>query len=106
MDRSIADALLNGGAEAVVGYINNVYSVYSRSMLWAMVNRMLGGDTVQQAMEFALDRYGENDIVWYTGQGGRRPHAAASYPVLSGDENARLRAVSAAQSVETLQQAA
>ena len=106
VDTSIADALLNGGAEAVVGYLNNVYSVYSRSMLWAMVNRMLGGDTVQQAMEFALDRYGENDIVWYTAQGGRRPHAAASYPVLSGDTEARLKAVQAAQTTQTVQQAA
>ena len=34
--------------------------------------------------------YGENDIIWYTEQGGRRPHAAAACLVLYGDENARL----------------
>ena len=30
------------------------------------------------------------DIIWYTEQGGRRPHAAAACLVLYGDENARL----------------
>lgn len=37
----MAVALLSGGAACVVGYVNNVYTVYSRSMLWATVNRLL-----------------------------------------------------------------
>lgn len=90
VDNSLADALLNGGAKAVVGYINNVYSVYSRSMMWTMVNRMLSGDTIQEAMEFGQDRYGENDIVWYNAQGGRKPHAMASYPIIRGQKDARM----------------
>ena len=104
LDTSMADALLAGGAKAVAGYVNNVYSVYSRSMLWATVNRLLAGDTVREAVDFGLNLYGADDIIWYNNQGGRRPHAVASFPVLSGDQNARLRAVQAA--ADSTQQAA
>ena len=102
VNTSIAEALLAGGASAVVGYVNNVYSVYSRSMLWATVNRMLEGDTVQQAVDFGLNLYGSDDIVWYNAQGGRRPHAVASYPIICGQQNAKLPALETAE----LQQAA
>ena len=90
MDRSMVDALLSGGASVVVGYVNNVYSVYSRSMMWQMVNRLLHGDTISQAVQYGLDRYGKNDIIWYNAQGGRKPHAVASYPIISGNHSARL----------------
>lgn len=104
LDTSMADALLSGGAACVVGYVNNVYTVYSRSMLWATVNRLLAGDTVRKAVDFGLNLYGADDIIWYNNQGGRRPHAVASFPVLSGNQNARLRAVQAA--ADSTQQAA
>ena len=91
VNSSMADGLLAGGAKAVMGYVNNVYAVYSRSVLWATVNRMIEGETLDEAVRYAKDVYGEDDIVWYTNQQtGRRPHAMASYPVLSGDSNARL----------------
>ena len=35
VDTALSDGLLSGGAKAVAGFVNNVYSVYSRSMLWA-----------------------------------------------------------------------
>ena len=82
--------LLAGGAKAVMGYVNNVYSVYSRSMLWAAVNRMIEGETLEQAVDYAKSIYGTDDIIWYNEQGGRRPHAAASYAMLSGDRSAAL----------------
>ena len=104
LDTSMADALLSGGVACVVGYVNNVYTVYSRSMLWATVNRLLAGDTVREAVDFGLNLYGADDIIWYNNQGGRRPHAVASFPVLSGDQDARLRAVQAA--ADSTQQAA
>ena len=100
----MADGLLAGGAKAVMGYVNNVYSVYSRSMLWATVNRMIEGETLEQAVDYAKSIYGTDDIIWYNNQGGRRPHAVASFPVLSGDQDARLRAVQAA--ADSTQQAA
>lgn len=90
VDTSMADGLLAGGAKAVMGYVNNVYSVYSRSMLWAAVNRMIEGETLEQAVDYAKSIYGTDDIIWYNEQGGRRPHAAASYAMLSGDRSATL----------------
>lgn len=90
VDTSMADGLLAGGAKAVMGYVNNVYSVYSRSMLWAAVNRMIEGKTLEQAVDYAKSIYGTDDIIWYNEQGGRRSHAAASYAMLSGDRSAAL----------------
>ena len=90
VDTSMADGLLAGGAKAVMGYVNNVYSVYSRSMLWAVVNRMIEGETLEQAVDYAKSIYGTDDIIWYNEQGGRRSHAAASYAMLSGDRSAAL----------------
>ena len=90
VDTSIVDALLAGGAKAVAGYVNNVYSVYSRSMLWAMVNRMIEGETLEEAANYAKEIYGTDDIIWYNAQGGRKPHASASYLILSGDRAAML----------------
>lgn len=90
VDSSIADALLANGAEAVVGYVNNVYAVYSRSMMWATVNSLTEGSTLGQAVDHAMGLYGSNDIQWYTSQGGRKPHAAASYPIISGSHDYQL----------------
>ena len=73
-------------------------------MLWDMVNRMIAGDTLEQAAEDAKETYGTDDIIWYSSQGGRRPHAAASYLMLSGDHTVRLPGVSAEAPAE--QQAA
>ena len=90
IDPSMANALLAGGARAVVGYVNNVYTVYSRSMLWDTVNHLILGQPIEQAVAHAKDTYGENDLVWYTSQGGQRPHAAAAYTMLLGDASAQL----------------
>lgn len=89
-DSSMADALLAGGASAVVGYTNNVYTVYSRSMLWDMVNQMILGQPVGTALEHAMETYGENDLVWYRAQGGRRPHTSAAYATVYGNADATL----------------
>ena len=90
VDTAMADGLLAGGAKAVMGYVNNVYSVYSRSMLWAMVNRMIEGETLEAAANYAKEVYGTDDILWYNAQGGKRPHASAAYLVLSGGRSATL----------------
>lgn len=90
VDISMADALLAGGAKAVAGYVNNVYTVYSRSMLWDTVNQLILGQTLEEAVQHAQDTYGSDDLVWYNAQGGRRPHAAAAYLRLFGDAEVRL----------------
>lgn len=95
-DISMAEALLAGGASAVFGYVNNVYTVYSRSVMWDMVNRLILGRTVRQAFDHAMRAYGSDDLVWYLSRGGRKPHAKAAYAVLLGNENASLYSAGAA----------
>ena len=90
IDTSMADALLAGGAKAVAGYVNNVYTVYSRSMLWETVNHLILGQTLQEAVQASMDTYGADDLIWYNAQGGKRPHAAAAYLQLFGDTGVRL----------------
>ena len=90
IDTSMADALIAGGAKGVIGYVNNVYTVYSRSMLWDTVNHLILGQTLEASLQHASDTYGANDLIWYTSQGGKRPHAAAAYPLLFGDFSATL----------------
>ena len=46
--------------------------------------------TLEQAVDYAKSIYGSDDIIWYNQQGGRRPHAAAAYAVLSGSRSAML----------------
>ena len=106
VDISMADALLNGGAQAVVGYVNNVYTVYSRSMLWDTVNHLILGQTLEQALEHAKSSYGDDDLIWYNAQGGKRPHAAAAYALLLGDASAALPISGQTDDELTLQQAA
>ena len=106
LDTSMADALLAGGAKAVAGYVNNVYTVYSRSMLWDTVNHLILGQTLQESVQHSMDTYGADDLVWYNAQGGKRPHAAAAYPLLFGDVGARLIEPNAAPLPQDVQQAA
>lgn len=105
-DLSFAQALLDGGASTVVGYINNVYAMYSRNVLWAMTNLMINGCTVQEAMDTALELYGTDDLIWYHAQGGKRPHALASYPILCGQPDATLMEAVSAAEFAALEQAA
>ena len=106
LDTSMADALLAGGAKAVAGYVNNVYTVYSRSMLWDTVNHLILGQTLQESVQHSMDTYGADDLVWYNAQGGKRPHAAAAYPLLFGDVGVRLIEPNAAPVPQVVQQAA
>ena len=49
---------------------------------------------------------GQDDLVWYNAQGGKRPHAAAAYPLLFGDVGVRLIEPNAAPAPQVVQQAA
>ena len=106
IDLSMANALLAGGASAVVGYVNNVYTVYSRSMLWDTVNHLILGQSIGQAVAHAQATYGTDDLVWYTAQGGKRPHAAAAYTMLLGDADAALPIIEEPADETPVQQAA
>ena len=50
LDLSMSNALLDAGARTVVGFVNNVYAVYSRNMLWGTVNQLIMGQNILQAV--------------------------------------------------------
>ena len=90
LDLSMSNALLDAGARAVVGFVNNVYAVYSRSMLWGTVNQLIMGKNILQAVAAAAAAYGPDDIYWYLSQGGAKPHRYAAFALVHGDDTATL----------------
>ena len=78
------------GARAVVGFVNNVYAVYSRNMLWGTVNQLIMGQNILQAVDAAAATYGPDDIYWYLSQGGTKPHRYAAFALVHGDDTATL----------------
>ena len=90
LDLSMSNALLDAGARAVVGFVNNVYAVYSRSMLWGTVNQLIMGKNILQAVDAAAAAYGPDDIYWYLSQGGTKPHRYAAFALVHGDDTATL----------------
>lgn len=90
LDLSMSNALLDAGARAVVGFVNNVYAVYSRSMLWGAVNQLIMGKNILQAVDAAAAAYGPDDIYWYLSQGGAKPHRYAAFALVHGDDTATL----------------
>ena len=90
LDLSMSNALLDAGARAVVGFVNNVYAVYSRSMLWGTVNQLIMGKNILQAVDAAAAAYGPDDIYWYLSQGGTQPHRYAAFALVHGDDTAVL----------------
>ena len=90
VDLSMSNALLDGGASAVVGFVNNVYAIYSRNMLWGTVNQLIMGKNILQAVDAAAATYGPDDIYWYLSQGGTSPHRYASFALVHGNDTATL----------------
>ena len=74
----------------MVGFVNNVYAVYSRSMLWGTVNQLIMGKNILQAVDAAAAAYGPDDIYWYLSQGGAKPHRYAAFALVHGDDTATL----------------
>jgi hypothetical protein len=89
-DYTLASPFLSAGAKAVIGFRNTVYSTYSRNVMWDTVNQLIYGDTVQEALAHATQRYGSDDVVWYSSLTTRTPHALAAYPLYVGDGDAWL----------------
>lgn len=90
LDLSMSNALLDAGARTVVGFVNNVYAVYSRNMLWGTVNQLIMGQNILQAVDAAAATYGPDDIYWYLSQGGTKPHRYAAFALVHGDDTATL----------------
>jgi hypothetical protein len=89
-DYTLASAFLSAGASSVLGFRNTVYSTYSRNVMWDTVNQLIYGYTVQESLAHATQRYGSDDVVWYSSLTTRTPHALAAYPLYVGNGDAWL----------------
>ena len=90
VDLAMSKALLEGGASAVVGFVNNVYTIYSRNILWGTVNQLIMGKNILQAVDSAAATYGPDDIYWYLSQGGTSPHRYSAFVLVHGNDQATL----------------
>lgn len=93
VDTSMADALVNCGAEAVVGFHNSVYAVYSRELMASYVNALINGKTTGEAFAEAKAAWGNDHKIWYEsvyGTGSYDNTEPVAYPILTGDDTARL----------------
>ena len=83
-DSKLSDALLNRGAESVVGFINSVYTEYGNNILTTYVNCLCEGDIAYVALSRAKEEHGEDDSSY----GNKR--SPLSYPIFKGDTGACL----------------
>ncbi len=61
---TLVDAIREAGANAVVAYSETVYTFYGTAMLEDIVNSLLEGKTIDQAVSYAKEENGANDLVW------------------------------------------
>ena len=66
----LVKAFADAGAAAVLGHTNTVYTAYDADMLDAFMYRLLQGDTVGTALDFAKSVWGVDDITYATVQTG------------------------------------
>ena len=79
-------------ASAVIGYDNTVYSYYAMGCAETLVEKLLGGSTVEEALVAAEEQWGYSDNEWYEADyDGEDPkEAETACPVLSGEVSAGL----------------
>ncbi len=88
--RDWADVLLSKSAKAMVAFHNSVYIFYGYDLFDAMIDELADGRTISEALETARAVHGTDDVVWGNAQNFANVHSPAAYPILSGDEDARL----------------
>ncbi len=81
-DVSMAGALANASAEAVIGYYNSVGANYSRNTMATTLEQMFDGETVSDALAYAIGVHGENDN-WQDASQDKY----YSYPLYMGNED-------------------
>ena len=92
VDSGMADAFINAGAEAVVGFHDSVFVDYSDEFLLSFFNLMLDGSTAGEAYDDCIDLLGSNDRE-YAENIGVDPDfygLLGAYPIIVGDEDAIL----------------
>ncbi len=96
-DDTFASALVNDcQAEAVVGFYNTVNAVYSRNMMTHYFERLLMGQTAEEAFTYAREMCGYDDfsyqiptfLEYLTGKGFPEETIVRSVPYLTGNGSA------------------
>lgn len=64
----LVDSLCSAGANTVYAYSDTVYQAYDCVMSDAIVNRLIAGDNVDEALDAAKLAYGADDLVWGAAQ--------------------------------------
>ncbi len=92
VDSGMADAFIDAGAEAVVGFHDSVFVDYSDEFLLSFFSLMLDGSTAGDAYDDCIEILGSDDIE-YAESVGIDPELyglLGAYPILAGDEDAIL----------------
>lgn len=85
-----ANAFINNGAKAVMGYYNSVGADYSRDFIKECIDNLILGDTIGEAFNKAIKEHGEDDKLPEKDKGKSFYQPKAATPNLRGDKNARL----------------
>jgi hypothetical protein len=79
-NNSLANAYISKGAAAVVGFTDYVASSYAKNTTTTIIEELLNGKTLKEAIDEAITKYGSND--------GDKDHPA--YLVMTGNSNITL----------------
>lgn len=85
IDTTFADSLSQLSAGTIIGYHNSVEMHYSRNVMKETIDNLLQGDVVKEALQKAIDIYGEND-----GYEDESRDKYKAYPIITGNQNIRL----------------
>lgn len=92
-DKALVNSILDAGADSVVAYSNTVYTFYGTSMLSDIVDSLMSGSDISQAVEAAKAENGQNDREWglnqsWAASGGVHDHETVAS--VFGDTSALL----------------
>ncbi len=80
VDKRFANVFLDLSAEAVIGFHNSVCVDYATEVIFGVINNLVNGMNIQDALDIVIDEYGDND-----GYQDSSDDKYKAYPVLMGD---------------------
>ena len=72
-DHALAESFISCGASAVTGYYNSVFTLYNFGMISIIMDELLSGSDLSDAVSSAKDGYGADDEDFATFQGWLEP---------------------------------
>ena len=73
-DTGLADSFKNKGAAAIVANTDVINTIYTSNVMAAVVDALVDGNTLEEAMKLAKEQYGEKDAFFY-GEDGALDYA-------------------------------